>query len=205
VTIQSDSRWQWVRPRVDLRELPVTVDLSPLRSFIWPGIALGAVLFVVAATQLIQHPPSNFATLIMMLPFPGVGLVIAAWCGSKLLNRRIVTFDQDGVSVQERTILGASSWKLPYSSFTGVVYKRRSGKTHRNAVLYQIIELAHRDPGRSIPLYVKVGDTRPIDLWHSYAETLRLPAVEDKNSPDKPDAVLFSYGKRPVRSPFVQE
>jgi hypothetical protein len=205
VTTQSDSSWQWVRPRVDLRELPVTVDLSPLRSFIWPGIALGAVLFVVAATQLIQHPPSNSASLIMMLPFPGVGLAIAAWCGSKLLNRRIVTFDQDGVSVQERTMLGARSWKLPYGSFTGVVYKRRSGKTRRNAVLYQIIELAHRDPARSIPLYVNVGDKRPIDLWRSYAETLGLPAVEDKNSPDKPDAVLFSYGKRPVRSPFVQE
>jgi hypothetical protein len=205
MTTRSDSNWQWVRPRVDLRKLPVTVDLSPLRSFVWPGIALGALLFVLAAGHLIQHPPPNLGTLIMMLPFPGAGLAIAAWCGIQLLKRRVVTFERDGVSVQERPAFGGTrAWRSPYSAFEGVVYKRRSGKTRRNPVLYQIIELSHRDPRRSIPLYVKVGDKRPIDLWRSYAEALGLPAIEDKNSPEKPDGVLFSYGERPLRSPFGQ-
>jgi hypothetical protein len=204
VTMQSDSSWQWVRPRVDLRELPVTVDLSPLRSFVWPGMALGVFLFFLAAQHLMEHPPPNLGTLIMLLPFPGAGLAIAAWCGIQLLKRRIVTFERDGVSVQERTVCGARAWQLPYSAFEGVVYKRRSGKTRRNPVLYQIIELSHRDRRRSIPLYVKVGNKRPIDLWRSYAEALGLPAIEDKSSPEKPDGVLFSYGQRSLRSPFGQ-
>ena len=112
MTTRIDSDWQWVRPRVDLRELPVTVDLSPLRSFVCPGIALGALLFVLAAGHLIQHPPPNLGTLIMMLPFPGAGLAIAAWCGIQLLKRRIVTFERDGVSVQERTAFGGTrAWR----------------------------------------------------------------------------------------------
>lgn len=204
MTMQSDSNWQWVRPRADLRELPVKVDLSPLRSFVWPGIALGGFLFVLAVQHLLRHPLPNTGTFIMLLPFPGAGLALAAWCGTKLLERRSVTFERDGVSVQEQNLLGARTWQLPYSAFEGVVYKRRSGKTRRNAVLYQIIELAHRDPRRSIPLYVKVGEERPTTLWQSYADALGLPAIEDKSSPDKPDAVLFSYGRRPTRSPFAK-
>ncbi|HEX6142865.1 MAG TPA: hypothetical protein VFZ01_09115 [Geminicoccaceae bacterium] len=200
---RSDGRWQWVRPRVDLRHLPVTVDLSPARNLVWPGIGLGAILFAVAAQHLLRHPPQNLAMLVMMLPFPGAGLAIAAWCGIRAFERRIVTFARDGVSVEERTLLGRRAWRLPYDAFEGVVYKRRSGKTRRNPVLYQVIELAHRDPGRSIPLYVKVGEKRPIKLWQAYAEALGLPAIEDRNSPDKPDAVLFSYGRRPLRSPFA--
>lgn len=204
MTTRSDSSWQWVRPWVDLRELPVTVDLSPLRSFIWPGIALGLFLFFLAMQHLLRYPPPNLGAFIMLLPFPGAGLAIAAWCGIRLLERRVVTFEQDGVSVQQRTVLRTRTWRLPYNAFQGVVYKRRSGKTRRNAVLYQIIELSHRDPRRSIPLYVKVGEDRPITLWQSYADVLGVPAIEDKNSPDKPDAVLFSRGRRPLRSPFAQ-
>lgn len=199
-----DSSWQWVRPRVDLRELPVTVDLSPLRSFVWPGIAFGAFLLFLGVQHLLQNPPPNLGALIMLLPFPGAGLALAAWCGIRLLERRIVVFERDGVSVQEQSLLGTRAWRLPYSAFDGVVYKRRSGKTRRNPVLYQIIELSHRDPRRSIPLYVDVDDERPVALWQSYADTLGLPAIEDKNSPDKPDAVLFSSGRRPVRSPFAK-
>lgn len=204
MTTRSDSSWQWVRPRVDLRELPVTVDLSPLRSFVWSGIALGAFLFFLAVQHLLRYPPPNLGTLIMLLPFPGAGLAIAAWCGIRLLERRIVTFGHDGLSVREHSVLGTRTWQLPYSAFEGVTYKRRSGKTKRNAVLYQIIELSHRDPRRSIPLYVKVGEERPIAVWQSYADALGLPAIEDKNSPDKPDPVLFSYGRRPLRSPFAK-
>ncbi|MGH6901479.1 MAG: hypothetical protein ACREIR_01915 [Geminicoccaceae bacterium] len=204
MTTHSDSSWQWVRPRVDLRQLPVTVDLSPLRSFVWPGIALGALLFLVAVQHLLRHPPQNLGMFIMLSPFPGAGLAIAAWCGMRLRERRIVTFERDGVSVQESTVLGARAWQLPYSAFEGVVYKRRSGKTRRNPVLYQIIELSHRDPRRSIPLYVTVDEERPIALWQSYADALGLAAIEDKNSPDQPDGVVFSYGKRPLRSPFAK-
>lgn len=203
MTMRSDSRWQWVRPRVDLRQLPVTVDLSPSPNFIWPGIALGAVLFTVAAYHLVQDPPQNLAMLVLMSPFPGAGLALAGWCAIRLFERRIVTFARDGVSVEERTLLGGRAWRLPYDAFEGVLYKRRSGKTRRNPVLYQIIELSHADPQRSIPLFVKVGEKRPTEVWQRYADALGLPAIEDQSSPDKPDAVLFSYGRRPLRSPFA--
>jgi hypothetical protein len=45
---------------------------------------------------------------------------------------------------------------------------------------------------------------RVSSLWRSFADALGIAAVEDRSSPEEPEGVIFSCGKRPLRSPLAK-
>ncbi len=165
------------RVDVDLTILPRTVDLSGSRvaavvMVIFAGIWTFIALSIFASFSNAPVFVSLFAAI-----FPLVGLALLASGIRLLLRRRVVKFDRIGVSVQERRLLSESEWHACYSEFEGVLLREHTRRGKNSSTTYQIIELNHSDPTKTLPLHISTGTEPPRSAWESYANQLSLPAL----------------------------
>lgn len=88
-----------------------------------------------------------------------------------------LSFHETYVDVKEEYWFTSKATQIPYIDFKGV--QTREGKRPKNNALqpYQIIELIHNDPTKTLPLYAKRGSKRQTKLLEEYAEKLNLKVL----------------------------
>lgn len=138
--------------------------------------ALGIVVFMYFqdgdGVPIVDSP---FFTSVLVLC--GVGAIV--WSLLITLSKREVRFTRDGVQVTGRSLIGTEEWREPYSGYKGVLHREKSVSQgqNRGSILYQILELAHEDPAKNLPLFVESSGTMPRAAWEAYAKWLGLPAL----------------------------
>ena len=175
--------WPSLQTAVDLGRLPVTVDQRPKAT---PKVTLVFVFGLVLMTGL--HFLSEVliegaAVLSFNLVPVGIALTILMVLVAAPLRGRRVTFDEAGVTVESRGLLGSRTWSLPYKAFKGVLYReelrrRQNRRQNRGSSIFQVIELLHEKRNRCVLLYVCRTAEVPRDRWEGYARRLGLPALE---------------------------
>ena len=171
--------WPSVQTAVDLGRLPVTVDQGPKAT---PKVTLLFVFGLVLMTGLhfLSEVLIEGVPVLSFNLFPvGIALTILMVLVAAPLRRRRVTFDEAGVTVESRGLLGSGTWSLPYKAFKGVLY-REELRRRRNtgSGIFQVIELLHEKRNRCVLLYVCRTAEVPRDRWEGYARRLGLPALE---------------------------
>lgn len=90
------------------------------------------------------------------------------------------------VAVDRRSLLGAKNWREPLRAYQGVLlreeeFQEQSSSSSKIAHTrrYYIIELQHRDPTRTVPLFVLETGPAPIEIHRAFANRFSLPALEE--------------------------
>ncbi len=174
-------------PRETFESLPVTVDLSPSRAVAVGRLLIAAFAFFAAwMIRAETGPPAagTSATVALIvngipLAFATGGVLAVAVAAIAFLSRRDARFDGSAVRVTGRTPFGREEWSAPLSAFEGVAWRvirqrRRRGPPR----VWQIIELVHPDPARTLPLYVRRSRDDARAEWESIARTLDVPAID---------------------------
>jgi len=170
--------WLARRPQVDLAARPLRVNLSPspitaVFGLVFGGFWLYGSLNLVSGVLSAPSPAIAFA-----LMFPAIGLAAVGASLVALITRRYATFDAEGVAVEGRTLRGRERWFAAYPDFAGVRHREHTINRKHGSTTYQIIELVHPEPAKTLPLYVAVAVAPPRERWESYARELGLPALE---------------------------
>ena len=178
--------WPSLQTAVDLGRLPVTVDQGPKAT---PKVTLLFAFGLVLMTGLyfLSGVLIEGAAVLSFNLFPvGIALTVLIVLVAAPLRRRRVTFDEEGVTVESRGLLGLKTWSLPYEAFKGVLYReellrrQNAGLQRQNtgSGIFQVIELLHEKRNRCVLLYVCRTAEVPRDRWEGYARRLGLPALE---------------------------
>lgn len=175
--------WPSLQTAVDLGRLPVTVDQRPKAT---PRVTLLFVFGLVLMTGLhfLSEVLIEGVAVLSFNLFPvGIALTILMVLVAAPLRRRRVTFDEEGVTVESRGLLGSRTWSLPYKAFKGVLYReellrRQNRRQNTGSGIFQVIELLHEKRNRCVLLYVCRTAEVPRDRWEGYARRLGLPALE---------------------------
>lgn len=152
-----------VTPSNPLEALPVTIMQSSAR---WPAalklLGVGILLSVLLVPFVLIASDAEARAVLAGRPGESVllGLGVAAWLGllawpahrllARLMSARVVRIEADHVHVQERGLLGDTSWSLPLVAFEGVAHHVR---TSLSGTRHELI-LAHREPRFAVLLTV---------------------------------------------------
>ncbi len=178
------------RPQASFETLPARLDLSPSRA-----VAVGHLILTVIAVAFVvlfrvnlgpAASPSDPTVAAITTGIPlvvlGLGLLAGARGVLMLLSRREARFDASAVHVTGRTPFGREEWSLPLSAFEGVAWRivrrrRRRGPPR----VWQVIELVHPEPARTLPLHVRQSRADARAEWESIARALGLPAIDARD------------------------
>ena len=175
----SSGTWPGLRHRVAPDRLPYRINLLPSRAATLIFLVFGCVWTGITLSYLVAVAPGSAAALLFVALFPLVGLGLVGWSLCTLLSKREAVFGRDGVEVFARSPFGAESWRQDYSAFKGVLHREHRVKRKSGSTTYQIIELLHEDPDRTLPLLVEASRKMPREAWERYAKWLDLPALTD--------------------------
>lgn len=174
------------RPRETFEALPVTLDLSPSRAVAAGRVLVAVLLFVFAGAFRFNlgagaAADSVVATVGTAIPL-GLGAV-ALWIAGRgvilMMTRREARFDASSVRVTGRTPFGREEWSQPLSAFEGAAWRTVRRRRRRGPDrIYQVIELRHPEPGRTLPLHVRQTSEPARAEWEAIARTLRVPAID---------------------------
>lgn len=174
--------WLAVKPRLDPEERSLRIEHRPDPNEYKLRIYLGLFVLTLAAV-VVALIDDNFGRLVACgFGFFGLLNLIYGVIQSRFEMSLAITPDE--VKVRRRTLFGARDWNEPLSNYRGVllresqVRKQSVGNIETNK-RYQIIELAHDNPERTVPLYVSEGADVPYAVHAAFAERLRLPALAE--------------------------
>ena len=184
---RASNRLPAARPRETFESLPVTLDLSPSRA-----VAVGRLLLAVAAfvfaymirAETGPSAPGADATVALIvdgvpLAFAAAGVLALATGLVAFLSRREARFDASSVRVTGRTPFGREEWQAPLSAFEGVAWRTVRRRRRRGPDrIFQVIELVHPDPDRTLPLYVRQSRSDARAEWEAIARALDRPAID---------------------------
>ena len=194
-----DNSWRHVRPRVELARLPVRVDLSASRGQLLVQLVAGLVWIGASSYFALKQVPrigpagADQYVQYAFLLFPLIGVFIVGGAIWRMLCRRHAVIDRGAVSVEGRTPFGREQWSLPLAAFAGVRHRTGVIRRKNSSTTYQIIDLAHNDPAKSILLWVERGVAVPRQRWEGYARMLGVPALgadSEARAPEDLDKAL---------------
>ena len=174
--------WIAVKPKIDPDVWPIhdvyTPDPFALRLRL--GIGFGVPALV--ALAIFALDVSDGFTLLVLGGFALIASIQLMFGFAQIGYRRELWIDDRRVRFASRGLLGRRSFDEPLTAYTGVLLRseqladngvgRQVGTRH-----YQIIELTHADPARSIPLWVDEGIDPPREVHARMAARLGLPAL----------------------------
>lgn len=181
-----------VRARGDRHRLPLEIEVSAGKGNAVSSFAIGAMLAIFAYSlwsgflDISFYGPAVAGILEMaptLLLIASAGFAVSGLV--KLSKKRLVKIDRTEVSVHEKGLLRDKCWTEPLGAYTGVRWREvklvRSGNSSSRTIYYQIIDLQHPNPAKSIPIFVDraKGDTRGV--WEGYAKLLHLPALDERD------------------------
>ena len=154
---------------VDIEEFPTRIALDkPENGFML--VPLG--LFIVAALFFVTGAA-------VALPVGALLTVLIAFLLWRFGRQNIMQFEKNGVMVTEAGALKDVYWEAVYTDFSGVHMRTRKAKSGRTQTTYQIIELKHPDPEKTLPLYVEKTKNVPKTRWQRYARLFDIPPVRE--------------------------
>jgi hypothetical protein len=159
----------------DITRLPAQIEVARPAANPFPLIVVAFGLFI--SYQLFAALLGGLALPVMLLG--GAALVLAAllwWRQSGLPH--LLSFDKEGVTVTERRLIAAKRWRAGYSEFEGLMLRTIQARSPSGKTTYEIIELKHRDPDKTLPLYAARSSSEPRARWKALAELLGVPALQ---------------------------
>lgn len=118
-------------------------------------------------------PPVIFNAILFII---GTGIVLTALF--KLTRYKIIHFDGNNINVKTSLIFKQDfAFTEPLYNYTGV---RLRVKFYQFGIFNQnkfIIELYHKDPRKTIPLYISTSTRHLRKLWRTYAQKLKMPGI----------------------------
>ena len=158
---------------VEIERFPTQVELEKANSPL-EMLPFGLFLLVFLYIALNTFAPSIALSVLLVA---GGGLLVLAYLLVRRSERRnIMIFEKTGVMVTEAGLFNDQQWEASYGDFSGVYLRRRQAKSGRSLSVYQIIELKHPDPQKTLPLFVHKTNVAPKERWNTYAELFDLPA-----------------------------
>lgn len=174
--------WLAVKPQLDPLAIRLTLEHRPAPDEYKLRISVGLLVMGVVAA-VVYFVDDGFARFVACgFGFFGLLNLIYGVVQSRFEMSLAITPDE--VRVRKKTLFGQQDWREPLSHYRGVLLRESQLRnqsvgnieTTRN---YQIIELAHDNPARVIPLYVVIGAEPPSGVHKAFAERLRLPALAE--------------------------
>jgi hypothetical protein len=173
--------WKTTRPNADLSRLPAEVPLVPARMLAVFLILIGSIWLAIVSGIVfpifLSERTADIGTWAMAISFPLVGVGMLLFGIFQLGITRSLNISRTNIGFKERSLLGTKSWQEPLSRYQGVRHYAREIKREESSNFFQIIELAHPDEGRTVPLYVQPGMTMPRAKIEDYASALDLPVL----------------------------
>lgn len=92
-------------------------------------------------------------------------------------GQAIMTFHENYVEVSENGWLTKTRWQENYENYKGVRARTKDTPSRRESAPYQIIELVHDNPAKTLPLFATRQDDPPIDHLAHYADILGVETL----------------------------
>ncbi len=158
---------------VEINSFPTSIELEKPNS---PLEILPFGLFLMVFLYFAVNAIAPAVTLVVLTLAGGAMLALSFWLMRQSERKDVMIFDRQGVSVTEAGLFTDHKWQASYSDFEGVVMRRRQAKSGRSYSIYQIIELKHPDPQKTLPLFVRNTNVAPKKRLKTYGELFDLPA-----------------------------
>ena len=177
--------WQTVRPKVDLSRMPLRIDLSPQRGrmivlilagLVWAGIPYWIFSDALTQSETAGGPPVFFWFVVL---FSALSLLVVAQGTLGLLRRRAATIDRSFVTLSGSGLLSRENWREPLQNYAGILHREGRISRKNHSATYQIVELVHPDPQKTVLLDVIRGNTPPQGRCEAFARALNLPLLDE--------------------------
>ncbi|MCF6198266.1 MAG: hypothetical protein L3J67_02505 [Hyphomicrobiaceae bacterium] len=111
----------------------------------------------------------------------GALVILSAFAYWRGRRQYILAFEKDRVLVSEPGFFRDHNWQASYSEYKGIYQRSRTDRSGSSNSTYQIIELKHFEPEKTLPLYVHKTTGKPLASLAAYAKLFGLPVVKSKN------------------------
>lgn len=166
-------------------------------SILYPGLFFGAILMALGVYELLngfKHASSSFDEIITADEITAFEPLISPWLFDSVIiviglgiifslifsyiRYKKILFDGKTVEIIHRPAIGEKkSFKEKLQNYEGVRFRIeffQFGFMNKNKY---IIELYHKNPNKTAPLYISTSDKNIRRIWEYYARTLKLPAL----------------------------
>ena len=165
--------------------MPIRIDLSPQRGrmimlifagLMWAGIPYWIFSDSLNGLESAGGPPA-FSWFVFM--FSGLSLLIVTRGVLGLLRRCVATIDHSFVTFSGRGLLSRENWREPLQNFSGILHREGRISRKNHSAIYQIVELIHPDPQKTILLDVIRGNVPPQERCEAFSRALHLPLLDE--------------------------
>lgn len=178
--------WLGMKPALNPAASPLALRHVPDSGEAKLRIGVGAGVLLAAAFVAWLFRDDGFVVFVAC-GFAAFALANLAYGVMQTGFEKSLLIDGGVVSVKTRTLLGRREWREPLDSYRGVRLRERH--LRRGAIgdvestkTYHIVELAHADPSRTLPLYVRADGPPPRDVQEAFARRFGLPALSPDGS-----------------------
>lgn len=200
--------WLGMRPALDPSAAPLALRRVPNPGEAKLRIVVGVAVLLAAAFVSWLFWDDGFVVFVAC-GFGAFALANLAYGVMQTGFEKSLLIDDGMVVVKTRTLLGRREWREPLANYRGVrLWERHLRRgTIGNvepAKTYHIVELAHEDPGRTLPLYVRADGPPPRDVQKAFARRFGLPALSPDGGREivrAPDALDRGLAQTAPRDP----
>jgi hypothetical protein len=178
--------WLAIKPRLDPQATALEINHSPglaeIKLRIWVGLAVlalvSAVVYFFADDGFVVFVACGFGF------FGLLNLIYGVIQSGFSMSLVITDFE---VVVDVKNLWGRKKWRERLKNYRGVLlheeHLREAGVDDMAMTKrYHVIELAHDDARKTVPLYVKEGGAPPREIQNAFANRFGLPALVPDSS-----------------------
>ncbi|SLN12660.1 hypothetical protein [Oceanibacterium hippocampi] len=189
--------WIAMKPALDPAASIISLDFTPSRGEIQLRLIVGTVVLAIAATVIHFFGDGDILTLVM----GGFGFFALVNLVLGLIQSRFtmqMTMTGDSVHVRTRSLFRNNAWQERIANYRGVLLREAHVRDQGvgnipSTKTYQVIELLHDDPARTLPLHVSEDVSPPSDIHQAFADRFGLPAL----LPDSGDLIATGADSDP--------
>ena len=172
--------WIGMKPQLDPSSSLLALDYKSEPGEVMLRIGVGGFVFVVAS--IIYTVIDDEVGILVALGFGFFGLLNLILGVLKSRFEKSMLFTGHDVLVKTRGLFGRREWREPLANYRGVLLREHHMRDQgvgnvASTKTYHVIELAHANAGRTLPLYVRQGGGSPRDIQEAFARRFDLPAL----------------------------
>ncbi|MBM3748483.1 MAG: hypothetical protein FJW34_22110 [Acidobacteria bacterium] len=178
--------WLAVKPKLDPQATALEIRYSPGRFEVRLRIGVGLLVLGIFST-IVYFSGGDVFTIFITFGLGLFGLLnlIYGVIQSGFSMYLLITASE--VAVDRKTLLGRRQWREWLNRYRGVVLRERQVRESDVGTMawgthYHIIELAHDDPAKTVPLYVQESGAPPRHIQEAFARRFGLPALSPDSS-----------------------
>lgn len=183
--------------QLSLEKLPTKKSDRIAMHILYPGLIFGAILIFLGIYELLNglsHSRTDFDALLenggetiyqpfmsptffdIVIIFVGLGIVLSLFFS--YIRYKKIFFDGQNVQIIYRPIFGAKKvYKEPLKNYEGVRFRIEFFQFGFLTKNKYIIELHHKNPVKTAPLYISTKDKNIRKIWEYYSKKLNKPAI----------------------------